>query len=228
LRADLEGTDRIVILGVNKALRESGRTVEEAFSSGHFDIILISITEEEVDGLRKYIENPVEVEMDDVEIIYEYFMKNFGDTSIPPEAYITAIKMADKNGVEVRGIDIPSGEYEDVFIDNVQLSDMLLLSLRRRRLLKKRWDLSDLDNFITQWDSYVNKGGYLKVEKERAKHMAAEIVNRKRGNTLVVVESERFNDLLESLSSTLQGYTLQENVGGKRAVSSGGLSQSVS
>jgi hypothetical protein len=218
LRVEFDGHDRIILLGVNKALKDSGKLVEEALNAENFDLILISVTEEEVDGLRKYMNSPVEVEMDDVEIIYEYFMKNFGETSIPPEAYITAIRIADQKGVEIKGIDIPSGAYEDIFVDNVQLSDMLFLSLRRRRLLKRRWNFSDPNTFISQWDSYLNKGGYMKVEKERAKHMAAEIVNRKRGNTVVIVESERFSDLVDDLSSTLQGYRLQESEGVTRAV----------
>jgi hypothetical protein len=155
--------------------------------------------------------------MDDLEIIYEYFMEKFGETSIPPEAYITAIKEADKKVMDVIGIDIPSGVYEDIFVDNVQLSDLLLLSLRRRRLLKRRWNLSDPESFACEWDSYLNKGGYMKVEKERAKHMAAEIASKKKGNTLVIVETERFDDLVNDLSNALQGYRLQKSEEVKKA-----------
>jgi hypothetical protein len=224
LRAEFDGQDRILLLGINKALKDSGKLVEQVLNTGGFDLILLSVTEEEVDGLRQYMKSPVEVEMDDVEIIYEYYMKNFGETSIPPEAYITAIRIADQNKLEINGIDIPSGVYEDIFVDNVQLSDMILLSLRRRRLLKRRWNFSDPEAFTSEWDSYLNKGGYLKVEKERAKHMAAEIIRKKKGNTVVFVESERFDDLVNDLSSTLQGYTLQQNVEETKVASSSGLS----
>ena len=219
MKAEFNGQDRVLLLGINKALKDSGRVVEQVLSTGNFDQILLSITEEEVKGLREYIKSPVDVEMDDVEIIYEYFMRKFGDTSIPPEAYIAAIQFADKNGLEVAGIDIPSGIYEDIFVEYVQLSDMIKLSLRRRRLLKRRWNLSDPDSFTKDWDSYLNKGGYLKVEQERARHMATEISSRKKGNTLVVVETERFNDLFSGLNKTLQGYKVQQNVEEMKAVS---------
>jgi hypothetical protein len=216
LRAEFIGQDRILLLSINKALKDSGKLVERVFSDGGFDIVLLSVTEEEIQGLREYIKNPIEVEMDDVEIIYEYFMRKFGDTSIPPEAYISAIEIADKKGISVVGIDIPSGMYEDIFVESVQISDMILLSLRRRRLLKRKWNFSSPESFSAEWDSYLNKGGYKKVEKERAKHMAVEIVNKKKGNTLVIVEEERFNDLIENLNSILQGYKLRESAEEKK------------
>ncbi|MCL4447091.1 MAG: hypothetical protein M1556_00900 [Candidatus Thermoplasmatota archaeon] len=224
MKAEFNGQDKILLLGINKALKDSGKLVEQVLNSGNFDIILLSVTDEEVQGLREYIKSPVEVEMDDVEIIYEYFMKQFGETSIPPEAYISAVKVADKNGSEIRGIDIPSGMYEDIFVVNVQLSDMILLSLRRRRLLKKRWNFSSPGAFTAQWDTYLNKGGYMKVEKERAKYMATEVANKKKGNTVVIVESERFRDLVNDLNSTLQGYRVQESGEEMTTASSGKLS----
>ncbi len=212
MKAEFDGQSRILLLGINKALKDSGMLVEQVLTAGDFDSILLSVTEEEIQGLREYIKTPVEVEMDDVEIIYEYFMQKFGETSIPPEAYVSAIKIADQKGLEVRGIDIPSGIYEDIFVENVQLTDMILLSFRRRRLLRRRWNFSDPESFSSEWDSYLNKGGYMKIEKERAKHMAAEIAAKKKGNTIVIVESERFNDLLNDLNSTLQGYKVQKTV----------------
>ncbi len=211
MKAEFDGQNRILLLGINKALKDSGMLVEQVLTAGNFDSVLLSVTDEEVQGLREYIKAPVEVEMDDVEIIYEYFMQKFGETSIPPEAYISAIKIADQKGLEVRGIDIPSGIYEDIFVENVQLTDMLLLSFRRRWHLRRRWNFSDPESFSSEWDSYLNKGGYMKIEKERAKHMAAEIAAKKKGNTIVIVESERFNDLVNGLNSTLQGYRVQKN-----------------
>ncbi len=221
MRAEFNGQDRILLLGINKALKDSGEDVERLLAEENFDQIMLSVTSDEVDGLRQYVKSPVDVEMDDVEIIYEYFMQKFGETSIPPEAYIVAIRAADKMGKEVIGIDIPSGTYEDIFVEHVQLTDMILLSLRRRRLLKRHWNFSDPETFSWEWDSYINKGGYLKVEKERAKHMAIEIANRKKGNTLVLVEIERFKDLVSYLNSTLPEYRIRRSGEERKAASSG-------
>jgi pheromone shutdown protein TraB len=211
LNAEFIGADRIFILGVVKALTSSGEMVEEAINRQDYDTILLSITDEEVDGLREFLKHPIEIEMDDVEIIYEYLMRKFGRTSIPPAAYIKAISLADRKKIRVSGIDIPSGTYEDLFVDSVKLSDMILLSLKKRRLMSRSWAANDPESFSLAWDKYLSKGGYLKMERERAKYMASEIVKRKKSNTLVVMEIERYNDVVNGLSSLLQGYKLREN-----------------
>jgi hypothetical protein len=220
LKAEFNGQDRILLLGITKALKDSGRLVEQTLNSENFDIILLSITNEEVQGLREFMKHPIEMEMDDLEIIYEYHIQKFGETSIPPEAYISAVKVADQKGTEVIGIDIPSGNYEDLFVGNVQLSDMIFLSLRKRRLMRRRWKDSDPETFSLDWDSYLNKGGYRRLEKERASYMASEIVKRKKNNTIVIMEVERLKDVVYNLNNTLQGYRLQENVEETRGVSS--------
>jgi pheromone shutdown protein TraB len=211
LNAEFIGADRIFILGVVKALTSSGEMVEEAINQQDYDTILLSITDEEVDGLREFLKHPIEIEMDDVEIIYEYLMRKFGRTSIPPAAYIKAISLADRKKIRVSGIDIPSGTYEDLFVNSVKLSDMILLSLKKRRLMSRSWAANDPESFSLAWDKYLSKGGYLKMERERAKYMASEIVKRKKSNTLVVMEIERYNDVVNGLSSLLQGYKLREN-----------------
>lgn len=205
------GRDRVRILGIVKALTSFGNIVEEAMNNGNFDRVLLSITDEEVKGLRDFLKHPIEVEMDDVEIIYEFFMRRFGKTSIPPEAYIRAITEADKHEIRIAGIDIPSGIYEDFFVENVKLSDMIFLSLRKRRLMKRHWTDENPVLFSLEWDRYLSKGGYLEIEKERAKYMASEIMKMKGENTLVIVEVERFQDIINDLNSLLQGYRFQEN-----------------
>ncbi|MEM2615586.1 MAG: hypothetical protein QXO44_02445, partial [Thermoplasmatales archaeon] len=176
MRAEFIGEDRIVLVGIVKGLKESGRVVSEVYSNDKFDLLLLPITENEVEGIRSHIRKPVDVEMDDIEIIYEYFMKKFGETAIPPEAYVTAVRLADRDGVEIYGIDIPTGSYEDVFVNNVQLNDLISLSFRKRRLMKRKWNMKDPISFSLDWDRYINRGGYRNVEKERVKFISQEIV----------------------------------------------------
>ncbi|MEM0128481.1 MAG: hypothetical protein QXO03_05305 [Thermoplasmatales archaeon] len=212
MRAEFVGQERIVLLGIVKGLKDSGRAVSDIYSSERFDLLLLPITEDEVDGIRHHIREPVEVEMDDIEIIYEYYIKKFGDTSIPPEAYVTAVRLADRDGIEVAGIDIPSGAYEEIFVSNIQLNDLISLSFRKRRLMKKKWNLNDPVSFSLDWDKYINKGGYKNLEQERVKFICGEILKRKRGNTLVILEVERFQDIVGALKNALQGYRFQASV----------------
>lgn len=224
MNAEFVGQDRIRIISIVKALKSFGDTVEEAIAEDNFDKILLSITDEEVDGLREFLKHPIEVEMDDVEIIYEYHMRGFGTTSIPPEAFIRAINMADRKNIELSGIDIPSGTYEDLFVKNVKLSDILFLGFKKKRLLKRRWNRKSPELFSVQWDRYISKGGYLKLEKARSEYMASAVSKEKGHNTLVIVEVERFSELVEGLSGLLQGYKLQENLEGTKVASLSGPS----
>ncbi len=211
MKLKIEGQFTLEIVGIVKGLKNYGEIVEEEIKKGNFKQILISITDEEVEGLRDFLKHPYEIEMDDIEIIYEYHMRNFGETSIPPEAFIKAIEYADNNNLIIRGIDIPSGQYEDLFVENVSIFDIILLSLKKKRLIKRRWNLSDPESFSNDWDKYVNRRGYLKMEREREKFMAEAIVKNLNIDTIVIIDVERLNGVTAFLKTLLPEYKFQEN-----------------
>jgi len=211
LNIKIEGQFTLEIVGIVKGLKKYGEIVEEEIINGNFKQILVSITEEEVDGLRDFLKHPYEIEMDDIEIIYEYHMRNFGETSIPPEAFIKAIECADNNNLIIRGIDIPTGQYEDLFVENVSIFDIISLSLKKKRLIRRRWNLSDPESFSNEWDKYVNRRGYLKMEREREKYMAEAIVKNLNIDTIVIMDIERLKGVTSLLKNLLPEYKFQEN-----------------
>jgi hypothetical protein len=211
LNIKIEGQFTLEIVGIVKGLKKYGEIVEEEIINGNFKQILVSITEEEVDGLRVFLKHPYEIEMDDIEIIYEYHMRNFGETSIPPEAFIKAIEYADNNNLIIRGIDIPTGQYEDLFVENVSIFDIISLSLKKKRLIRRRWNLSDPESFSNEWDKYVNRRGYLKMEREREKYMAEAIVKNLNIDTIVIMDIERLKGVTSLLKNLLPEYKFQEN-----------------
>ncbi|MGC8655117.1 MAG: hypothetical protein ACP5TG_01260 [Thermoplasmata archaeon] len=211
MKLKIEGQFTLEIVGIVKGLKNYGEIVEEEIKKGNFKQILISITDEEVEGLRDFLKHPYEIEMDDIEIIYEYHMRNFGETSIPPEAFIKAIEYADNNNLIIRGIDIPSGQYEDLFVENVSIFDIISLSLKKKRLIKRRWNLSDPESFSNDWDKYVNRRGYFKMEREREKYMAEAIVKNLNIDTIVIIDVERLNGVTAFLKTLLPEYKFQEN-----------------
>jgi len=211
LNIKIEGQFTLEIVGIVKGLKKYGEIVEEEIINGNFKQILVSITEEEVGGLRDFLKHPYEIEMDDIEIIYEYHMRNFGETSIPPEAFIKAIECADNNNLIIRGIDIPTGQYEDLFVENVSIFDIISLSLKKKRLIRRRWNLSDPESFSNEWDKYVNRRGYLKMEREREKYMAEAIVKNLNIDTIVIMDIERLKGVTSLLKNLLPEYKFQEN-----------------
>lgn len=211
MKLKIEGQFTLEIIGIVKGLKNYGEVVEEEIKKGNFKQILISITDEEVEGLRDFLKHPYEIEMDDIEIIYEYHMRNFGETSIPPEAFIKAIEYADHNNLIIKGIDIPSGQYEDLFVENVSIFDIISLSLKKKRLIKRRWNLSDPESFSNEWDKYVNRRGYFKMEREREKYMAEAIVKNLTIDTIVIIDVERLTGVTAFLKTLLPEYKFQQN-----------------
>jgi hypothetical protein len=58
LKAEFNGQDQILLLGINKALKDSGKLVEQVINSGTFETIMLSITDEEVQGLQGILKEP--------------------------------------------------------------------------------------------------------------------------------------------------------------------------
>jgi len=126
----ISGQRDIKIVGIVKALKSYGDLVEKLIRDYNFIEILLSTTDEDINGIREFIKAPFEISLDDLEIMYEQLMKNFGETSVPPEAYVRAVKLADERGLKIRGIDIPEGDYEDLYVKFIDIKDLILLSLR--------------------------------------------------------------------------------------------------
>lgn len=209
MRARLEGPSLVDVIGIVKGLKSSGDLVDSMLRREKYDVIMLAITEDEVAGLRDFVKHPYEVEMDDIELIYEYLIRRFGETSIPPEAFVRAIKLGDSIGSSVIGIDIPSGKYEELFVANIPLTDLIWLSLQKKRLIRRKWDFTDPEQFSIQWDKIVNRKGYRKMEEERESYMAKEISEKKGASTLAIIEVERFSGVVFHLENLLQGYKLQ-------------------
>lgn len=209
MKVKISGNRDIIILGIVKALKEYGNIVEEELKVGNFSEILISITEEEIDGIRNFLKAPFEISLDDLEIMYENLMKNFGETSIPPEAYVRAIKFGDENGIPVHGIDIPDGVYEDLYIKLINITDLISLSLRKNRLYKRKWKIDNPEDTSIEWDNAVSKGGFKKLETEREIYMAERIYSSNADKIIAIVEIERFNGIMNHLKSQMPEYKFQ-------------------
>ncbi len=211
MKAEFIGRYTLSIVGIVKGLKDYGIIVQNEISNGKFRQIMISITDEEIEGLKDFIKHPYQMEMDDIELIYEYHMKKFGETSIPPEAFIKAIEYGQSQNMLIKGIDIPSGVYEDLFVEKVSIFDLIFLSLKKKKMIKRKWDMSTPENFSIEWDKYVNKGGYRKMEEEREKYMASSIAENLNEDTIVILDIERFNGVISSLKTLLPEYRFQKS-----------------
>jgi len=205
----ISGQRDIKIVGIVKALKSYGDLVEKLIRDYNFIEILLSTTNEDINGIREFIKAPFEISLDDLEIMYEQLMKNFGETSVPPEAYVRAVKLADERGLKIRGIDIPEGDYEDLYVKFIDIKDIILLSLRKNRLMKKKWSIDDPEKTSLEWDKEVSKGGYRRLENEREKFMANQIALSQSERILVIIEIERLSGVINYLKNQMPEYKFQ-------------------
>ena len=205
----ISGQRDIKIVGIVKALKSYGDLVEKLIRDYNFIEILLSTTNEDINGIRGFIKAPFEISLDDLEIMYEQLMKNFGETSVPPEAYVRAVKLADERGLKIRGIDIPEGDYEDLYVKFIDIKDIILLSLRKNRLMKKKWSIDNPEKTSLEWDEEVSKGGYRRLENEREKFMANQIALSQSERILVIIEIERLSGVINYLKNQMPEYKFQ-------------------
>ncbi len=205
----ISGQRDIKIVGIVKALKSYGDLVEKLIRDYNFTEILLSTTNEDINGIREFIKAPFEISLDDLEIMYEQLMKNFGETSVPPEAYVRAVKLADERGLKIRGIDIPEGDYEDLYVKFIDIKDLILLSLRKNRLMKKKWSIDNPEKTSLEWDKEVSKGGYRRLENEREKFMANQIALSQSERILVIIEIERLSGVINYLKNQMPEYKFQ-------------------
>lgn len=205
----ISGKRDIKIVGIVKALKSYGDLVEKLIRDYNFIEILLSTTDEDINGIREFIKAPFEISLDDLEIMYEQLMKNFGETSVPPEAYVRAVKLADERGLKIRGIDIPEGDYEDLYVKFIDIKDLILLSLRKNRLMKKKWSVDNPEKTSLEWDKEVSKGGYRRLENERERFMANQIALSQSERILVIIEIERLSGVINYLKNQMPEYKFQ-------------------
>lgn len=205
----ISGQRDIKIVGIVKALKSYGDLVEKLIRDYNFIEILLSTTNEDINGIREFIKAPFEISLDDLEIMYEQLMKNFGETSVPPEAYVRAVKLADERGLKIRGIDIPEEDYEDLYVKFIDIKDLILLSLRKNRLMKKKWSIDNPEKTSLEWDKEISKGGYRRLENEREKFMANQIALSQSERILVIIEIERLSGVINYLKNQMPEYKFQ-------------------
>jgi hypothetical protein len=195
------GPSTITVLPVVKGLVSEAETVSKAFSDVRPDAIGVSISREELDGLRNR-EDYDRYEPSDLEIIYQAFLERFGEVRLPPPAWVRALEISEKESRAIVPLDMNDQVYTEAYCSKVSTTDMIRESFFARRATGKKFDLSGPAAFAVSWDRSVNRAsGFRELEEAREKHMADALRNlcRRYRSILAVVECERSDGVLASL-----------------------------
>lgn len=191
------GGCRIHILGVVRGLKSEAGKVKEAFDSLNPDKIAISLSKEELDGLRQLPED-YEPELSRYEEIYVEGLSRFGEVSAPPPCYVAAVELADHFGVPIVPVDMDERSYTDLYCTLVDGTSLFRHSTRTWVVKRRRFSDESPEEFVLAWDRGVNNMDcFRKIEHERAETMAAGIAKACGGSRrlLAVIELERMADV---------------------------------
>lgn len=199
-RVELNGAT-IDVLPVIKGLVSEESAVERAFDLVRPEAVGISISREELEGLRKK-EDYDKYEPSDLEIAYGNFLSTFGMVKIPPPCYVKTLELSERAGITIVAIDMCEEHYTDAYCNCVGAIDLLRESFFVRRLTRKKFDLSSPQNFVLDWDRKVNaSNGFKKLSQVREQYMAERIAQMASlyRKILAVVEYERADGIVMKL-----------------------------
>lgn len=201
------GGCRIQVLGVVKGLRSEAGKVKEAFDSFKPDKIAVSLSEEELDGLRNLPED-YEPELTRYEEIYAEGLSRFGEVSAPPPCYVAAVELADHYGVPIVPVDMDERSYTELYCALVDGTSLFRHSTRTWMVRRRRFSDRGPEEFVLAWDRAVNNlECFKRIEHERAETMALGIEKACKGigRLLAVIEFERMADVRLLLEKEREG-----------------------
>jgi len=202
---DLNGAT-IRILPVVKGLVSEEEVVTEAMRSFSPDAVGISISKEDLAGLRRK-EDYDRYEPSVLEVAYGNCLAAFGKVRIPPPCYVRALDLCYEGGVHIIPIDMNEEEYSEAYCENVGALDLMKESFFSKGADRKKFDFSSPAEFAIDWDRKVNRSkGFRTLVRMRERHMAEVLaaMTGKYKKILAVVECERAKGIEEALEESVR------------------------
>jgi pheromone shutdown protein TraB len=193
----------IRVLGVIKGLVSESKKVQEAFDGFRPDRVAVSLSKENVDGLRNIPED-YEPLLTDYEEFYARGLERFGEVRAPPPCYVAVVEMADHLSIPLTAIDFDEDEYSALYCAAVSGTNLFRHSTRKWIVKRRKYSTKSPEDFVKAWDRSINGiEGFRIVEQRRAEHMAKEILRECKASKrlLAVIELERAGDVEKLLQS---------------------------
>ena len=189
----------IDIIPIIKGLVSEREKVIEALSKKEYETAGVSWGIEEIEAVRKRDEITGDNETNDIDIIYLYKLKEFGDVDMPDPAFTYVVDEFSKKGISVIPLDMADQEFAEAYCNEVSTLDFLRENKIVKKMMKKEFTASSPEEFMTEWDSLINEvKGYRKMNKVKERFVAEQIMDiaKYRKNALILVEYERCDGIL--------------------------------
>ena len=189
----------IDIIPIIKGLVSEKEKVIEALSKKDYETAGVSWGIEEIEAVRRRDEITGDNETNDIDIIYLYKLKEFGDVDMPDPAFTYVVDEFSKKGISVIPLDMADQEFAEAYCNEVSTLDFLRENKIVKKMMKKEFTTSSPEEFMMEWDSLINEvKGYRKMNRVKERFVAEQIMDlaKYRKNALVLVEYERYEGIL--------------------------------
>jgi hypothetical protein len=186
---------KIYFVDVVRGLKSEAKKVKLAIQEVKPDLIAMSVSREEIEGLKDYIKEPYEVEMSRYEELYAKNLSRFGDVFLPPPCFLAGLEEAENGRLELVGVDMDDETHTAAYCALVSGSELFRHTTRFNLMRLKSFRANDPVEFVKVWDRKVNNlRGFRELEKERERFMAKElnrIASEDSRKILTVIDLER-------------------------------------
>ena len=196
------GNCNIDIIPIIKGLVSEKEKVIEALSKKEYETAGVSWGIEEIEAVRRRDEITGDNETNDIDIIYLYKLKTFGDVDMPDPAFTYVVDEFSKKGISVIPLDMADQEFAEAYCNEVSTLDFLRENKIVKKAMKKEFTDSSPEDFIMEWDALINEvKGYRKMNAVKERFVADQIrdIARYRRYALVLVDYERCDNVLSLL-----------------------------
>ena len=195
----------VSVLGVIKGLKAEVGRVQSAFDLTRPDVVAVSLSKEELEGLKN-LPNDYIPELSRYEQIYAEGLSRFGEVAAPPPCYIATLELADHRGIRLVPVDLDEQSYSELYCAAVPGTTLFRHSTRTWILKRRRFSDEGPEEFVLRWDKAVNNlEGFRTIEKKRALAMAKGVLalcgDSKK--ILAIIELERAKEVVELIQSKM-------------------------
>ena len=197
---------KIYFVDVVRGLKSEANRVKLAIQEVKPDIIAMSVSKEEIAGLKDYVKDPYKVEMSRYEELYAKNLARFGDVFLPPPCFLAGIEAAEENHLELVGIDMDDETHTTAYCALVSGSELFRHTTRFNLMRLRGFRAKTPAEFVKVWDRKVNNlHGFRELELERERFMARELVrlaSKSKKGILTMIDVERAEGVISLLKQS--------------------------
>ena len=161
----------------------------------------MSIGPEELRTLRAYHGPNLEPENFEEEV-YVAGLSAWERPIKPPPCFTEAIRIGDKRGLRLEGLDMDEITYTENYVDCVSALEVVFQGRLEKKLTRKRFQAKTPVEFVVEWDALVNGSpGFARLQARRERHIASRLreIASEGGSVLALIELERVKGVLAAL-----------------------------